>query len=167
MSAPVAQDGDRITALHCAAINGHPEVARLLLASGADVNAKVSTASGCRLLQPPARVGRRSNGTGWESGASRLAESARIAQGYNDMTALHLAAVNGRLEVARLLLESGADVNAKVTVAIGCRLLQLPLSGWQAFQWDWVREWCQQTESVGPGSRRAGPAGRPCTWPQP
>ena len=38
-------------------------------------------------------------------------------------TALHWAACNGSLEVARLLLESGADVTAKVTVVISYHLL--------------------------------------------
>ena len=75
-----------MTALHHAAWNGYTavpfaggshwlcspwaarddslEMARLLIESGADVNAKVSIASGCRLLQPPPRVGLRSNRTG-------------------------------------------------------------------------------------------------------
>ena len=52
------------TALHQAANQGRLEVAQLLLASGADVNAKVRIASGYRLLPPPSQVGRRSNGTG-------------------------------------------------------------------------------------------------------
>ena len=39
------------------------------------------------------------------------------------------------------------------------------LSGWKAFQSDRGREWCQQTESVGPGSRRASAARRPCIAP--
>ena len=58
------QDREGMTALHVAANQGRLEVARLLLASGADVNAKVSIASGYRLLQPPPRVGLRSNRTG-------------------------------------------------------------------------------------------------------
>ena len=37
------------------------------------------------------------------------------------------AAQDCHLEVARLLLASGADVNAKVTVATGCRLRNRPL----------------------------------------
>ena len=72
---------------------------------------------------------------GGESGVSSLAVSARVAQNeygwtalhcaaYYDQTAMHNAAQNGRLEVARLLLESGADVNAKVSVASGYCLLQ-------------------------------------------
>ena len=64
MSARVAQDENGYTALHDSSCNGQLEVARLLLASGADVNAKVSIASGYRLRQPPSRVGRRSNRQG-------------------------------------------------------------------------------------------------------
>ena len=60
--------------------------------------------------------------------------SAPAAQGGGSQTALHDAAMDGQLEVARLLIASGADVNAKVTIASGCRLLQPPLAGWQAFQ---------------------------------
>ena len=52
------------TALHHAADMDKLEVARLLLESGADVNAKVTVTTGCRLLQSPSRIGRRSNGTG-------------------------------------------------------------------------------------------------------
>ena len=47
-----------------------------------------------------------------------------------DVTALYRAAYTGRLEVAQLLLASGADVNAKVTIASGCRLLHLPPLDW-------------------------------------
>ena len=79
---------------------------------------------------------------------------ARGAQGEYGQTALHRAAEGGQLEVARLLLASGADVNAKVSTGSGHRLLQPPLSGWQASQSGRGREWCQQTERVGSGSRR-------------
>ena len=57
--------------------------------------------------------------------------SARVAQADQDgTTALHSI---GDIEVGRLLLASGADVNAKVSIASGYRLLQPPLSGWLAF----------------------------------
>ena len=52
-------------------------------------------------------------GQGGESGASRLRVWARGAQDKYGRTALHWAAASGRLEVARLLLASGADRAAK------------------------------------------------------
>ena len=52
-------------------------------------------------------------GQGGESGASRLRVWARGAQGEYGQTALHRAAEGGQLEVARLLLASGADRAAK------------------------------------------------------
>ena len=56
--------------------------------------------------------------------------SARVAQDLYGMAALHMAARNGQLEVARLLLESGADVNAKVTTnGAACCSRPLGLAG--------------------------------------
>ena len=96
----------------------------------------------------------RSNGTGGESGASRLRVWARGAQGeygnVNGLTALHCAAREGQLEVARLLLESGADVHDKVTVASGYRLLQPP---WRR---ELVTACCSRPSRVGRRPNRTG-----------
>ena len=54
-------------------------------------------------------------GQGGESGASRLRVWAWGAQNVNGYTALHNAANKGHLEMARLLLVSGADRAAKTT----------------------------------------------------
>ena len=71
----------------------------------------------------PSRVGRRPNRTGGESWCQQTESVGPGLQSEGGDTALHKAAYSGELEVARLLLESGADVNAKVTIASGCRLL--------------------------------------------
>ena len=72
----------------------------------------------------------------WGKGACQRSDIPRAGrQSMDGWTPLHVASNNGHLEVARLLLEFGADVNAKVTVATtGCHLLYPPRSIWQLFQ---------------------------------
>jgi ankyrin repeat protein len=100
-----ALSGDGFTALHLAIFGGQEEAARLLLERGADPNA-VSTNEAVRV--PPL-------------GTAAFVRSVSLARllldsgagvnggGEGGFTALHSAAQNGDEELARLLLERGAD----------------------------------------------------------
>ena len=73
--------------------------------------------------------------------------------------ALCMAAWTGDLAACTRLLGAGTHpVGYKVTEP-ECLppAATAPLSSWLAFQSDWVREWCQQTERVGPGRAGRGP----------
>jgi ankyrin repeat protein len=97
--------GDGFTALHLALFGGQEEAARLLLERGADPNA-LSTNEAVRV--PPL-------------GTAAFVRSVPLARllvdsgadvngrGEGGFTALHSAAQNGDQELARLLLERGAD----------------------------------------------------------
>jgi hypothetical protein len=113
------------TPLHIAARFGRDDLAAILLSAGADPNARDK--HGDRPLHLAAEAG--------YPGVVRLLlqRGANLeASGSMDRTALHAAAdglggtadANGRLEVATLLVERGADVNAQVR---GSRFT--PLSG--------------------------------------
>jgi ankyrin repeat protein len=127
------------TPLHSAS-RGHKEIAELLIANGADVNAK-TVGNGWTPLHYAADEGHKEiiellidNGAdvnakdylGWtpllraaKGGHRRLAELL-IAKGADvnansnrDATPLHHAAKEGHKEIAELLIAKGADVNAK------------------------------------------------------
>jgi len=98
--------GNRGGVLHEAARWGHKEIAELLIAKGADVNAK--TKYGTTPLH-----------TASDSGYKEIAELL-IAKGADvnakdegGGTPLYSAAQDGHTEVAELLIAEGADVNAK------------------------------------------------------
>ncbi len=106
-----AAQGDGMTALHWAAVNGDEGLADLLLSAGAR-------------LEPTTRLGRYTplhlasmEGNGGvvvlllEAGAD---PSARTASG--NATALHLAATAGSTEAVRALLDHGAEVDAEESV---------------------------------------------------
>ena len=89
------------TALMWAASEGHADAARLLVAAGADVNARSNYVAAA-------------NGRGFE-GRTPVAnrtdpKTEEFASGW--LTPLTLAAREGDVELARLLLDAGADVNA-------------------------------------------------------
>ena len=90
------------TALMWAVAQGHAEAARLLIAAGGDVNARSHYVAAA-------------NGRGFEGRtpvASRTEEKVEeFASGW--LTPLMLAARDGSLELARILVEAGADVDAE------------------------------------------------------
>ncbi len=98
------RDTAKRTALHTAAEAGREDVVRLLLAAGANPNAR--TIDGETPLHLAAKTGHRII-------AELLLDSGADVNAKNigELTPLHMAAVTGNLELARLLLAKGADVN--------------------------------------------------------
>ena len=95
-----------LTVLGHAAWGGHKEIVELLIAKGADVNAKYE---GWTPLH-----------TAVEGGHKEIAEllidnGADVnAMDKDGRTPLHFASAKGHKEVAELLIANGADVNAKI-----------------------------------------------------
>ena len=93
-----------LTALHLAALLDHPDVAKVLLAHGADVNARAGSRSGS------------ATGAGAHVASTLLGQGFTVLQGDHyakGATPLHLATLMGCVDVAKLLLENKADVNAQ------------------------------------------------------
>ena len=100
------ENGSGVTALMLAANRGNTEIARALLAAGAEVNVK--DGSGQTALTRAADSGRT------DIVRDLLAAGAEFnAKDKNGRTALMAAAVSGHTEVAQALLEAGAEVNTK------------------------------------------------------
>jgi uncharacterized protein len=100
-----ALSDDGFTALHLAVFGGQEEAARLLLERGADPNA-LSTNEAVRV--PP--LGTAAFVRSVSLGRLLLDSDADVnGRGEAGFTALHSAAQNGDEELARLLLERGAD----------------------------------------------------------
>ena len=117
------------TPLHCAARYGHKEVAQLLIAKGADVNAKdtrgrtpidlainqgrkeiaklLLSKSGDVSLHTAAYIGDLQRVEKFIDGGANV-----DAKDQKGQTALHYAAKAGQIPVANLLIAHGADVNA-------------------------------------------------------
>ena len=100
-----ARDANGMTPLHNAAVYGHNEIAELLIAKGAGVNANVN---GDTPLHNAAWGGNK------EIIELLIANGANVkAKGLDRWTPLHSAIGRGHKEVAELLIAAGADVNAK------------------------------------------------------
>jgi ankyrin repeat protein len=96
------------TPLHYAALEAHKEIIELLIAKGADVNAKDK--HGRISLHLAALGGHK------EIAELLIAKGAEVnAKGMTGWTALHQAAIYGYKEIAELLIAEGADVNAKAS----------------------------------------------------
>jgi ankyrin repeat protein len=97
------------TGLMWAVRENHPEIVSLLLARGASLELKTRT--GARPAVRPPGAGGGSHGVGIvRGGVPPQGEQPPTPGG---MTALSFAAREGRLEAARLLIDAGADVNAR------------------------------------------------------
>ena len=96
-----------MTPLHLAAVNGHKEIVELLIAKGADVNAKDKF--GDTPLHDAAMRDQK------EVAELLIANGADVnaKQDNYGMTPLHRAAVWDHEEIAKLLISEGANVNAK------------------------------------------------------
>jgi ankyrin repeat protein len=113
-----------LTPLHRAAGHGHTEIAALLVATGADVNAK--DYGGATPLHAAASAG--------HAGVAELLlrnKSKVNARDADDFTPLHRAARQGHADVAAALLAHQADVNAKGD-NIGAPLHEAASGGHQA-----------------------------------
>ncbi|WP_341811169.1 ankyrin repeat domain-containing protein [Wolbachia endosymbiont (group A) of Oxytorus armatus] len=102
------------TPLHWAAYKGHLEVAEFLVKKGADVNAASENLYGSR----PIHIAIENNNKNIIEFllSKEVGVNDTDKQGY---TPLHYAAWRGRLEVARFLIEKGADINAADTSTAG------------------------------------------------
>jgi ankyrin repeat protein len=104
-----AAQGDGMTALHWAALNGDAEVAQMLLYAGANVGAKTRL-GGYTPLHLAAQVGNAA------VIAPLVAAGAPVtAATATGATALMQAAHSGSADSVRILLENGADPNVKET----------------------------------------------------
>src|SRR5687767_10653110 len=104
-----ASQGDGMTALHWAAINGDAELAQMLLYAGANVGAKTRI-GGYTPLHLAAQVGN----------ANVIAPLVASGAPVSSLTAtgatpLMHAAHSGNADAVRMLIENGADPNAKET----------------------------------------------------
>jgi len=103
-----AISADGWTALHLSAFFNQPEVARVLIDAGADVNARSTNQSANTPLHA-AVAGRASDVV-----RLLLERGAHVnARQHGGWTALHSVAQNGDTELARVLIAAGADVRAR------------------------------------------------------
>lgn len=104
-----AAQGDGMTALHWAALNGDAELASMLLYAGANVGAKTRI-GGYTPLHLAAQIGNAN------VIAPLVASGAQVAVATaTGATALMQAAHSGSTDSVRILLENGADPNVKET----------------------------------------------------
>jgi len=117
------------TPLHCAARYGHKEVAELLIAKGADINAKDTqgrTPIDLAINQGRKEMAKLLVSRGGDVSlhtAAYIGDLQRVqklidgganvdANDQKGQTALHYAAKSGQVAAAKLLIDNGADVNA-------------------------------------------------------
>lgn len=101
--------GDGMTALHWAALNGNPELAEMLINAGANVKA-ATRLGGYTPLYMAAKAG-------FPSVIRVLLKAGADAksQAKNGVTPLMMAASSNSVETVKMLIEAGADVNAAET----------------------------------------------------
>jgi len=102
-----AAQGDGMTALHWAAMNGDSELAQMLIFAGANVRATTRLGTYTPLYLASQQ------GHGKVIQALVAAGSDVKAGTPNGTTPLMVAAASGEVEAVRVLLDNGADVNAK------------------------------------------------------
>lgn len=102
-----AAQGDGMTALHWAAMNGDADLAQMLIVAGANVKATTRLGSYTPLYLAS------------QQGHGKIIQALLKAGGDvkagtpNGTTPLMVASASGELDAVRVLVESGADVNAK------------------------------------------------------
>lgn len=104
-----ASDVRGITALHLATKHGHRNVAALLLKQGAAVNP--ASQDGVTPLSVAVQGGRQEMVALLLANGAQVNEQAQIG----GTTLLHVAAYRGDLEIVSLLLQHGADKQARMT----------------------------------------------------
>jgi len=109
------------TALMWAVREDRPELVSLLLGRGASL--EVKTRTGARPAARPPGAGGGSHGVGIVRGGVPPQGEQQPAPG--GMTALSFAAREGRLEAARLLIDAGADVNAREANGISALVMAI------------------------------------------
>ena len=102
-----AAQGDGMTALHWAAMNGDTELAQMLLFAGANVRATTRIGAYTPLFLASQQ------GHGGVVAALITAGSEVKAANSNGTTALMVAAASGDVDAVKALVDGGADVNAK------------------------------------------------------
>ncbi|HYB96525.1 MAG TPA: ankyrin repeat domain-containing protein [Vicinamibacterales bacterium] len=111
-----AAQGDGMTALHWAAMNGDTELAQLLIVAGANIKATTRLGS----YTPLYLASRHGHGRVIQA---LIKAGADVKTGTtNGTTPLMVAAASGDIDAVRALIDAGADVNAKDGVR-----LQTPL----------------------------------------
>lgn len=105
-----AAQGDGMTALHWAAMNGSTEIADLVIASGANLEA-VTRLGGYTPLHLAARAGR----TATVKILLGAGADVRATTNTGSVTPLHFAAEAGNSGTVTALLDGGAEVNARET----------------------------------------------------
>ena len=114
-----AADEEGFAPLHAAADHGQPDIVELLLAHGVDANTSVKEKDGSRTALHLAAQGHRGapdmlGNADFRAVASKLIGGGAdvAAPAHHRATPLHLAALNGQVDVAEVLLASKADINA-------------------------------------------------------
>jgi hypothetical protein len=108
------KDEEGLTALHLAARQGRKDVVELLLANGANINARLTGWPGWMPLHEAAAANHKEVAELLiAKGADANADCARAGGGRFGGTPLHEAVFEGHRDMAELLISKGADINAK------------------------------------------------------